>query len=197
MLGLILLSGMCGLRTEVVQNGETYSLRHFLFSLLWSESIRMEPIGWIIALAALFVGMAGNGYRWLQREVRGFLFWFRPTFSAVSIQEMAEFLSRASSSYFILEERLYSGNRSTRILALVQLSFRATAGLIFGIVYWPWSLINHLCLPGTHRKRILLVSHESRLNGAPASLITIFESLDRDEFEPYLLSASEGLLTQR
>ncbi|MGH8476484.1 MAG: glycosyltransferase family 4 protein [Methylococcales bacterium] len=146
---------------------------------------------------ALFVGIARNSYLWLQRQLRGFLFWFRPTFSTVSLQEIAKVFGRTSSYYFELEERLYSGTRTTRILTLGQLCFWAIACLLFGIAYWPWSLMSRLCLRGSDKKRILLVSHESRMNGAPAGLVTIFESLDRDEFETYLLSASEGLLTQR
>lgn len=196
-LGLILLSGMCGLQTEVVHDGSVYSLRQFLVSRFRCESFRLEPIGWIIAIAALLVSISLNIIRWLKYKFREGLFWFRPAFCTVSTQEMADFLGRAASYHFNLEEELQSPNRKTRFFSLVRLSFRATAYLIFGILYWPWSVFNHLCLRSPDKKRILLVSHESRINGAPASLITIFESLDRDEFEPYLLSASEGLLTQR
>ncbi|MGH8553682.1 MAG: hypothetical protein ACRERS_10340, partial [Methylococcales bacterium] len=127
----------------------------------------MEPIARIFALLALFVGIARNSYLWLQRQLRGFLFWFRPTFSTVSLQEIAGVFGRTSSYYFELEDRLYSGTRTTRILTLGQLCFWAIACLLFGIAYWPWSLMSRLCLRGSDKKRILLVSHESRMNGAP------------------------------
>ena len=135
----------------------------------------------------------------LKREWKSFashvLLIFASPSSSAELQAL--FASR-TSSFIRLSNRARNGNGLTKMSSTAALIGWSAVSLLQTVAaVYPAALVRRLVRSrrAETRKRLLLVSHESQLNGAPRSLLTMIQHTDRREFEPILLVPSEGQLT--
>lgn len=130
-----------------------------------------------------------NGIRLLAETVR---WWFRAT----QIDEMASVTVRITRYVKILERHIQSGSLFEKISSLIVIFLWVTASIIWSFLYYPFCVFSRWRQGREKTKNILFVSHDGTLSGAPQSLISILERLDREEFHPIVICGSEGPFTE-
>ena len=167
-------------------------------SWILRTSLRSPPLV-PLAFAAYLISGAVALMSTLQREWKSFashvLLIFAGPGSSAKLQSL---LASRTSSFIRLSNRARNGNGLTKMSSTAALVGWSAVSLLETVAaVYPAALASRL-MSSRHaetRRRILLVSHESQLNGAPRSLLAMIQHTDRHEFEPILLAPSEGLLT--
>lgn len=167
-------------------------------SPIFRISLRSPPL-LPLAFAVFLISGAVAFATALKREWKSFashvLLIFASPSSSAELQAL--FASR-TSSFIRLSNRARNGNGLTKMSSTAALIGWSAVSLLQTVAaVYPAALVRRLVRSrrAETRKRLLLVSHESQLNGAPRSLLTMIQHTDRREFEPILLVPSEGQLT--
>ncbi len=128
--------------------------------------------------------------------IRHARWWFRPPHCRPGGEHAALVMSKVNRRLGMLESKLRVGRFKERLMAGLSIIAWFSMSLAWIIVFYPWALAMRLKSERVHSRTILLVSHHSSQDGAPLSLLTIIQGLDRDDFDPLLLTGSEGYLAQ-
>jgi len=195
--GLGVMFLVAGGKSLVVYHGEIRTLAEFLKFGLEAPRATVPVIEVIAVIMAILFTASRFVYRNIQRNWRRAMFWLQMAFTTVSADKLATFSAECAGRYFYYEREAYTDNRIVALGAFLKLAIWAAWSVLFCFAYYPLILTGRLFSATTGRKKILFASHESQLNGAPRSLLIILENLNLKEFEPFLLSATEGLLTRR
>lgn len=122
--------------------------------------------------------------------------WFRPPRRGTEMEHAALVMSKVNRRLLALESRLRIGGFKERLMAGLSIIAWFSMSLAWIVVFYPWALAMRLGSERAHSRTVLLVSHNSAREGAPLSLLTIVQGLNRDDFEPLLLTGAEGHLAQ-
>ena len=122
--------------------------------------------------------------------------WFRPLRSGPEMDHAALVMSKVNRRLLALESRLRIGGFKERLMAGLSIIAWFSMSLAWIVVFYPWALAMRLRSERAHSRTVLLVSHNSAREGAPLSLLTIVQGLNRDDFDPLLLTGAEGHLAQ-
>ena len=122
--------------------------------------------------------------------------WFRPLRSGPEMDHAALVMSKVNRRLLALESRLRIGGFKERLMAGLSIIAWFSMSLAWIVVFYPWALAMRLRSARAHSRTVLLVSHNSAREGAPLSLLTIVQGLNRDDFDPLLLTGAEGHLAQ-
>ena len=194
-LGLVLF--VAGWRGKVVYEGNICDIRSCLNLERQAFQVRLQLIELVVVIMAGLLTGGRVVCQYLRRSRNYLRLWLQMAFTSVSIDRVSSFCANCAARYFYYEQRVYSSNRIQSYWACSNLCLWAAWSLLFSLFYYPLILANRLLKTNTGAKKVLFASHESKLNGAPRSLLIILENLDKTGFEPFLLSATEGLLTRQ
>jgi glycosyltransferase involved in cell wall biosynthesis len=195
--GLALVFLVAGMQGRIVLEGKIYEIGGFVIKRL---SVPSRVLGLIefLTLTAAFLATTTHFFaQYLRKGWARSRLWLQMAFCCLSPDVVAFFCAQASAQYFRYERQIYSGRSVEVWLGCSRLGLWAGWSLLFTCFYYPLLLLGIPFKGRLKERRVLFSSHESRLNGAPRSLLMILRELDRTEFEPFIVSASEGLLTSQ
>ena len=128
--------------------------------------------------------------------IRHARWWFRPPDRGAGGEHAALVMSEVNRRLGRLESKLRAGGFKEKLMAGLSIIAWFSVSLAWIMAFYPWALAMRLRSERVHSRTILLVSHHSSQDGAPLSLLTIIQGLDRHDFDPILLTGSEGHLAQ-
>ena len=182
---------------KIIDQGIVYSLTSYLKFRIRVPWPKVRLIELVVLLGAGIFTLGYLVHQYGRRSWNNSALWLRMMFTNISSDELSSVCAESAARYFCYEHQLYSHDRVQASSACIKLCFWAVWSLLVSAIVYPLFVLTRPFRKKTTGKRILFVSHESKLNGAPRSLFTVLKYLDRNEFKPFLLSATEGLLTRQ
>lgn len=186
---------MVGMSCTIMKDGRIYRPKDIIKTQFHLP--KFELLAFTLSILSLLMRIITNISYIIALIITFPIKWFQPVFGSTSFEQIHSFLSEITAKYFRIADDIEFGSPKRRLLARAKIAIWAMGSVLWTVIFYPFAITFSFFQKPSDKKRVLLVSHESRINGAPQSLLTILEAMDRTEFDPILVSAGEGLLTLR